>query len=133
MLQGKHPVTGRFLALLFKISYLNEYETHQILFGIVQSKPFIFRRHYKIFWNSRYKQISDTPGHLRGPYPQKITKLKKIAYNEVADDLATCVKGVYEGLNRTTIHKCLTSCLQKIALLKSFNFATCKRSNSQRF
>ena len=44
-----------------------------------------------------------------------------------------CAKGVYGGLNGTTIHQYLRNVCRKFALLKSFNFATSKEPSSHSF
>ena len=46
---------------------------------------------------------------------------------------ATCVYGVLGGLNGTKIHQYLRNVCRKIAVLKSFNFATSKEPNSHSF
>jgi len=68
----------------------------------------------------------------------KKKKLLLMKYEHVADvvkfySCATCVKGVYGGLNATTIHHYLRNVRRKVAPLKSFKFATSKESNSDSF
>ena len=81
---------------------------------------------------------------LRGPFAQKKTKFSKkflllMKDEHVADvvvkfySCATYVKGVYGGLNATTIHHYLRNVRRKVALLKRFHFSTSKESNSHSF
>ena len=69
-----------------------------------------------------------------------------IKYYFVSNEVSTCsgwccwilqlcdvFKGVYGGLNGTIIHQYLRNVCRKMALLKSFKFATFKELNSQSF
>ena len=84
--------------------------------------------------------------NLRGPFPQKMTKIKKNASNEVSTCSGCCCGilqlyivckgGLWGGggrLNGTTINQYLGNVCRKIALLKRFNFATSKKPNSHSF
>ena len=73
-----------------------------------------------------------------------MTKLKKkkilllMKYQHVADvvefySCTTCAKGVKGVLNSSSIHQYSGNVCRKIALLKSFNFATSKEPNSHKF
>ena len=78
---------------------------------------------------------------LRGRYTEKLTRLKKIASNEVSSSGCCCgilqlcnvCKWSWGGLNGTTIHQYLGNIEQKFALLKSYNFTTSREPNLHSF
>ena len=116
---------------LHKTRYALQLQLHQCVIGIFWDSV------QKPWYLSRFLELI-----LKGPYRQKINKLKKIAYNEVSTCSGCCCvisqvcdvcKEVLGGLNGTTTHQNLRNFCRKIVPLKSFKFATSKQPNSHSF